>query len=100
MKGIDDLDDCQGLFIYGIGIPWTTSERAAPEWDKLQTKRHSDKKLEGAIRAWTHLSFGWKEIQVSPDLFPSFAVTSLNDLWEFLLYFGLPTPESFENYMR
>lgn len=47
-----------GFIIIIVGFPWTTSDRAAPEWNKLQTKRHSDKKLEGAIRAWTHISFG------------------------------------------
>lgn len=38
MKGIDDLDDCQGLSILGIGMPWATSDRAAPECERYRSK--------------------------------------------------------------
>ena len=57
MKGIDDLDDPQGLSTSRIRMPGTSSERATPGWYKLQSKNPSDKKLKGALRAWTHTSF-------------------------------------------
>lgn len=43
MKGIDDLDDPQGLSASRIRMPGTSSERATPGWYKLQSKKHSDK---------------------------------------------------------